>query len=547
MSSQKGEEVMKRKFWPLILLVVLSLLLVACGADGGGDAPAPEPTDAPADTADTGDDSGLPDLGGREVTIAVENAYLPFNYIDPSTGEPAGWDYEAWDAICELLNCTPVYIEAAWEGMIQAVADGQYDAAADGITINEERAQIVDFSDGYISIEQRLLVRIDEDRFSTVAEVQADESLVIGTQTGTTNFETARELFGEERIQAFEQFGFAVQALIAGDVDVVVMDETAGLGYVGANADALKLVGESMSSDQLGFIFPRGSDLVEAVNQALAVMRENGTLEALAQKYFTDAFTVTYEDLEAAEESDAGALPDLGGREVTIAVENAYLPFNYIDPSTGEPAGWDYEAWDAICELLNCTPVYIEAAWEGMIQAVADGQYDAAADGITITEDRAQIVDFSDGYISIEQRMLVRIDEDRFSTVAEVQADESLVIGTQVGTTNFETARELFGEERIQAFEQFPFAVQALIAGDVDVVVMDETAGLGYVGANADALKLVGESMSSDQLGFIFPRGSDLVEAVNQALAVMRENGTLEALAQKYFTDAFTITYEDLE
>jgi polar amino acid transport system substrate-binding protein len=53
--------------------------------------------------------------------------------------------------------------------------------------------------------------------------------------------------------------------------------------------------------------------------------------------------------------------------------------------------------------------------------------------------------------------------------------------------------------------------------------------------------------MSSDQLGFIFPRGSDLVEAVNQALAVMRENGTLEALAQKYFTDAFTITYEDLE
>jgi polar amino acid transport system substrate-binding protein len=302
-----------------------------------------------------------------------------------------------------------------------------------------------------------------------------------------------------------------------------------------------------MSSDQLGFIFPRGSDLVEAVNQALAVMRENGTLEALAQKYFTDAFTVTYEDLEAAEESDAGALPDLGGREVTIAVENAYLPFNYIDPSTGEPAGWDYEAWDAICELLNCTPVYIEAAWEGMIQAVADGQYDAAADGITINEERAQIVDFSDGYISIEQRLLVRIDEDRFSTVAEVQADESLVIGTQTGTTNFETARELFGEERIQAFEQFGFAVQALIAGDVDVVVMDETAGLGYVGANADALKLVGESMSSDQLGFIFPRGSDLVEAVNQALAVMRENGTLEALAQKYFTDAFTITYEDLE
>jgi polar amino acid transport system substrate-binding protein len=488
----------------------------------------------------------LPDLGGREVTIAIENAYLPFNYIDPNSGEPAGWDYEAWDTICGLLNCTPVYVEAAWEGMIQAVADGQYDAAADGITITEDRAEIVAFSDGYISIDQRMLVRADEDRFSTVEEVQNDDSLVIGTQTGTTNFETASQYFGADRIQAFEQFPFAVQALIAGDVDVVVMDETAGQGYVGVNADALKLVGDSMSSDSLGFIYPLGSDLVDPVNQALAEMKEDGSLEALAAKYFTDAFKVTYDDLFPEEESEAGDLPDLEGLEVTIAVENAYLPFNYIDPNSGEPAGWDYEAWDAICDLLNCTPVYVEAAWEGMIQAVADGQYDAAADGITITEDRAEIVAFSDGYISIEQRMLVRADEDRFSTVAEVQADDSLVIGTQTGTTNFETAKELFGEDRIQAFEQFPFAVQALIAGDVDVVVMDETAGQGYVGVNADALKLVGESMSSDSLGFIYPLGSELVDPVNQALAALKDNGVLEELAVKYFTDAFAITYDDL-
>jgi polar amino acid transport system substrate-binding protein len=178
---------------------------------------------------------------------------------------------------------------------------------------------------------------------------------------------------------------------------------------------------------------------------------------------------------------------------------------------------------------------------------VADGQYDAAADGITITEDRAEIVDFSEGYISIEQRMLVRTDEDRFSTVAEAQADDNLIIGTQTGTTNYETAEDLFGADRIEAFEQFPFAVQALIAGDVDIVVMDETAGQGYVGVNADEIKLLGESMSSDSLGFIYPKGGDLVDAVNLALAEMKANGSLEELAKKYFTDAFSITYDDLE
>jgi len=217
-------------------------------------------------------------------------------------------------------------------------------------------------------------------------------------------------------------------------------------------------------------------------------------------------------------EEPEGPLTDLGGREVTVAVENAYLPFNYIDPETGEGTGWDYDVWDAICELINCTPVYVEAAWEGMIQAVADGQFDAAGDGITITDDLAEIVDFSVGYVAIEQRLLVRIDEDRFETIEDIVADTELNLGTQTGTTNYETAATYLPEDRIQAFEQFPFAVQALIAGDIDAVIIDEVAGQGYLGENADLLKLVGPSMSSDFLGFIFPKGSEIVALVDGAI-----------------------------
>ena len=139
--------------------------------------------------------------------------------------------------------------------------------------------------------------------------------------------------------------------------------------------------------------------MVEPFNAALAALEKDGTMEELAVKYFTDQFKVTYDDIGdgAYAEPEAAALPDLEGREVTVAIENAYLPFNYISLATGEAAGWDYEALDAICGVLNCTPVFVEAAWDGMIQAVADGQYDMAADGITITEDRAEIVDFSNG------------------------------------------------------------------------------------------------------------------------------------------------------
>jgi len=545
---------MKKIFLILVVLLIASLALVACSSPEETAAPKPEeeesmPEPEEPEEPEMPEEAGLPDLGGREITIAVENAYLPFNYIDPDTGDPSGWDYDVWNEICSLLNCVSVYVEAAWEGMIQAVADGQFDAAADGITITDDRAEIVDFSMGYINIDQRLLVRIDDDRIEGIDDIANDENLVLGTQTGTTNYETAKQYIDESRIQAFEQFPFAVQALIAGDVDAVIIDEVAGQGYLGENADALKLVGDSLSSDQLGFIYPLDSDLVEPVDAALAEIMQNGFLVEVNAQYFGPDFDVTYDDLFPPDDDEDAMMetPDLEGLEVTIAVENAYLPFNYIDPDTGEPSGWDYDVWDEICVRLNCVPVYTEAAWEGMIQAVADGQFDAAADGITITDDRAEIVDFSIGYINIEQRLLVRIDEDRIESIEDIAENPDLVLGTQTGTTNYETAKQFIAEERIQAFEQFPFAVQALIAGDVDAVIIDEVAGQGYLGENADALKLVGESLSSDQLGFIYPLGSELVEPVDSALESMMKDGFLVEVNAIYFGPDFDITYDDLE
>jgi polar amino acid transport system substrate-binding protein len=181
--------------------------------------------------------------------------------------------------------------------MIEAVSQGEFDVAANGIVILEERARQVDFSDGYMNIEQRFLVRTEEARFETPEELQADDSLIIGTQLGTVNYDTAGALAGPDRVKSFDTFGLAVQALIAGEVDVVIMDEKAGQGYMGPEADKLKLVGPPLSVDQYGFIYPPGSDLVEPVNLALASMKADGLLDELAEKYFSDQFTITYNDI----------------------------------------------------------------------------------------------------------------------------------------------------------------------------------------------------------------------------------------------------------
>ncbi len=264
-------------------LMAATLLLAACAAPA-----APAATQAPAAAATTAPAAagGLPDLQGREVTVAIENAYIPFNYIRLDNGQAEGWDYDALAEICKRLNCKPVYKEIAWDGMIAAVAAKQFDMAADGITITDERAQTVDFSEGYIKVDQRLLVRADETRFKTIDEFKAGD-FKLSTQKGTTNYNEGVKLVGEARVTAFDDFGSAVQAVISNDVDAVIIDDTAGQGYVGVNADKVKLLDGVVSQGQeLGFIFPKGSNLVAAVNAALTAMRTDGTLQRLQDRWF---------------------------------------------------------------------------------------------------------------------------------------------------------------------------------------------------------------------------------------------------------------------
>jgi len=238
------------------------------------------------------------DLGGRTVTVGVENAYLPFNYVPIGESEGAGWDYDAWREICRILNCEAEFVVAGWPAMIDQVAQGEIDTAADGISITDERAEIVAYSQAYMTVDQKFIVALDDDRFASADDIINSDAL-IGTQVGTTNFDLAVDLLGgDSRISAFDQFGLAVQALITGDVDAVIIDDAAGQGYVGENRDEVKLVDDALQADPLGFIFPLDSDLVGPVDFAIDEMRSSGFLQELGEKYFTDSFQVTYDDIE---------------------------------------------------------------------------------------------------------------------------------------------------------------------------------------------------------------------------------------------------------
>ncbi len=237
----------------------------------------------------------------------------------------------------------------------------------------------------------------------------------------------------------------------------------------------------------------------------------------------------------------ADALPDLGGKEITIVTENAYPPLQFLDKA-GKQIGWEYDAIAEMAKRLNMKVKYANISWDAMIPAVSEGQFDMGMTGITITDERKQKVDFSDPYMRSESIMMVRGDESRVKDAASFKPNEKLLIGAQAGTTPFYTAvyDVLDGNEqnpRIKLFETFGASVEALKAGDVDTVLTDKTAGEGYVSASGGKLKLVGDPLGTEDFGFIFPKGSKWEAPLNAAIAALKADGTFDALNKKWFLD----------
>jgi len=202
-----------------------------------------------------------------------------------------GLEYDAVEEACRRINCKVEWQVSAWETMIAAVAQGQFDIGMDGIGITDERAQQIAFSIPYMTSQQYMLVRADEDRFVNAAEFGSLPNLRIGSQAGTTSYFTAiTQILGgdkdSDRLILFRSFGASVEALLNGDVDVVLTDTATGKGYVGANPDKLKLTGPALSTENFGFILTPGSDLVDPFNAALSSMIQDNYTQYLSNKWY---------------------------------------------------------------------------------------------------------------------------------------------------------------------------------------------------------------------------------------------------------------------
>ena len=153
--------------------------------------------------------------------------------------------------------------------------------------------------------------------------------------------------------------------------------------------------------------------------------------------------------------------------------------------------------------------------------------------GVTITDERDKIVDFSDPYIIVQQGVLMRV-ENKGSTIENYKSG-SLSLASQKGTTNAELGEELVGRANLKLFDDFSAAVLALQNGDVDGVIIDSTSAAAYEQEFAGELTVGITGLSSDPLGLVFQEGDSLQDAFNEGLAAIKNDGTLDNLIIKWW------------
>ncbi|MGI9485370.1 MAG: transporter substrate-binding domain-containing protein [Geminicoccaceae bacterium] len=232
--------------------------------------------------------------------------------------------------------------------------------------------------------------------------------------------------------------------------------------------------------------------------------------------------------------SGTSTAADLEGRVLRIGSDTTYPPMETVDEATGEIVGFDVDVVDAICERINCTPEFVTTAWDGIFAALAQGEFDMVVSGVSITEERDKIVDFSEPYLVVNQAILMQAETEGMTLDDLKQPGNKLA--SQTGTTNAQLAEDLVGRENVSLFDTFAGAVLALQNGDVHGVIIDGTSANAYEQEFAGELIVGIKGLNADPLGLVFQEGDDLVDAFDEGLAAIKEDGTLEELVGKYWT-----------
>ena len=234
------------------------------------------------DTATTGGGADLNLIQEGTLTVGTDTPYPPFEIGQPPN--ISGYDIDVMNAVADQLGVTADYTDTSFDTIFRDVASGQYDTAAAASTITPGRQNTVNFTDPYYEAQQALVVAEGSDITST-DDITSDT--IVGAQDGTTGETYANDETDASDVRGFPEGPDAIAALISGQVDAVIIDQPVAADAV-EKQGGIEIVQEIPTNELYGFaVSKENTSLLDAMNQALQTLKDDGTIADLYEQYFS--------------------------------------------------------------------------------------------------------------------------------------------------------------------------------------------------------------------------------------------------------------------
>ena len=245
----------------------------------------------------------------------------------------------------------------------------------------------------------------------------------------------------------------------------------------------------------------------------------------------SDAASSEAASSEAASETETAELSTVEPGKLIMSTNAAFPPYEMTTDS-GEFEGIDIETAQAIADKLGLELQIDDMDFDAALLAVQQGKADMVMAGVTVTDERQNVMDFTDSYATGIQSIIVKEDSD----IASVDDLAGKKIGTQRGTTGYLYCSDDFGDENVVAYDNGLTAVQMLNNGQVDCVVIDNAPAKEFIAANP-GLKLLDTAYVEESYAIGIGKGNtELKDAINTALEELKADGTLQSIVDKYIT-----------
>lgn len=471
------------------------------------------------------------------ITVVSDTAYAPFEFKD-SDQVYKGIDVDIINEVAKRSGWNLDMTYPGFDAAVNAVQSGQADALMAGTTITEARQKVFTFSDPYYDTKIVLYTRGD----NKVTDYKTLKGKSVGVKNGTiaqSFLEENQDKYGYI-IKSFDTSDLMNNSLDAGSIEAA-MDDQPVVQYAIKQGKkyAINMGGEAVGS--FGFAVKKGSKfepLVDDFNKALAEMKKDGTYAQIMTKWL-GAETTTADKATGDASEKATPVKD----SYKIVMDSSFAPFEY-QSDNGEYVGIDVDLIKAIAEQQGFTIEISNPGFDAALNAVQAGQADAVIAGMSITDARKEIFDFSDSYYT--SNIILAVKEG--SSVKAYKDLKGMTVGAKNGTASYsflEEHADKYGY-KLKAFDEASTMYDSLNTGSLDAI-MDDEAILKYAIQQGRKFETPIKGEPSGDYGFAVKKGSnpELIAMFNNGLAALRKSGKYDEILSKYLGDTSTETVDE--